>query len=549
MIRGLLCTGVRLIAAATLLSCLAAGFADTASATRYRVNRYSDSDDAAAPAAPLLAKRPMIAVVSIRDQRVTFYDAKGDIIRSGVSSGQSGLETPVGIYSVLEKDIDHRSNIYDDAQMPFMQRITWTGIALHAGVLPGYPASHGCVRMPYQFAQDVFPLTRIGMRVVIARDDVAPMPISDPLLFKPTAPGQPKVTSTAFESSDDSDGARAFVPDLSNYPVREAEFDELKAISESKELEAQGAINRSKELKKALDQKAYEKSRAARLMQNYEAVKRAADNRVAQADKAMLGVKDPVAYKKAEDFKARIVAGNKDVYAKYDEVKAKFDAIDKAWSAANSEFAAAEAARLKVVADVQEAKWKTRPVSVFISLQTKRLYIRQGYEPVLDVPVTIADPDKPIGTHIFTALDYTNANATDLKWSVVSIGGRKPDDDGYGFDRKRTRANAPAEQTDIVAAKAALARITMPAEVQQRIASAAWPGSSLIISDEAANKETGKATDFIVTISSEPQGGMKRTKRQYPKVYREDFWGDNYYEYDSRGRKRYKPPQSIFNWW
>lgn len=497
----------------------------------------------------MLAARPMLAIVSIRDQRVTFYDAKGNSIRSGVSSGQRGLETPVGIYSVLEKDIDHRSNIYDDAQMPFMQRITWTGIALHAGVLPGYPASHGCVRMAYNFAENVFPLTRVGMRVVIARDDVAPLPISDPLLFKPTPPGQPKLTATSFETGGDTDTAKAFSPDLGNYPAREAEFDELKAIASSKSLAAENAIAQTKELKRTLDKMAYEKSRAEKLFKNYEGVKRAADGRVTGAEKMMLAAKDPAASKKAEAYKARIVAGNKDVYARYDAMKAKLDAATKAWSDANVAFTASDKVREKIVAEAQDAKWKTQPVSVFISLKTKRLYIRQGYEPVLDVPVTIADPEQPIGTHIFTALDYTDAKATDLKWNVVSIGTRKADDDGAGFDRQLMRSNAPAEPTNVAAAKEALARVTIPHEVAERVASAAWPGASLIISDEAANKETGKATDFIVTISSEPQGGMKRTRRQYPKVYREDFWGDSYYDYDGRGRRRYKAPPSFFNWW
>ena len=93
-----------------------------------------------------------MAVVSIKSQQVTFYDADGWILKAPVSTGVKGRETPAGVFAVLQKNIDHRSNLYDDAHMPHMQRLTWNGIAMHGGPLPGYAASHGCVRMPYGFA-------------------------------------------------------------------------------------------------------------------------------------------------------------------------------------------------------------------------------------------------------------------------------------------------------------------------------------------------------------------------------------------------------------
>ncbi len=94
---------------------------------------------------------PLLAVVALREQRISIYDAKGKIMESPVSSGQTNYETPAGIYSIVQKEEEHHSNLYDDASMPFMERITWTGMALHAGVLPGYAASHGCVRLPKIF--------------------------------------------------------------------------------------------------------------------------------------------------------------------------------------------------------------------------------------------------------------------------------------------------------------------------------------------------------------------------------------------------------------
>src|SRR5439155_17289087 len=131
------------------------------------------------------AGEPIMAIVSLRNQRITIYDAKGWILRAPVSSGTKGRETPAGIFSVIQKVEEHYSNLYDDAFMPHMQRITWSGIALHGGVLPGRPASHGCIRLPFDFAERLFGATAIGMRVIVAPGDVAPVEIAHPLLFQP----------------------------------------------------------------------------------------------------------------------------------------------------------------------------------------------------------------------------------------------------------------------------------------------------------------------------------------------------------------------------
>ena len=116
---------------------------------------------------------PLLAVVGLDTQRVSIYDSAGRLIqRSPVSTGTTGYETPAGIFSVVQKKADHNSNLYEDGNMPFMQRITWTGIAMHGGVLPGHPASHGCVRLPFDFAERLLDLTDVGMRVIIVPHDI-----------------------------------------------------------------------------------------------------------------------------------------------------------------------------------------------------------------------------------------------------------------------------------------------------------------------------------------------------------------------------------------
>src|SRR5436190_898788 len=137
--------------------------------------------------APRQSGEPMMAIVSIKSQQVTFYDADGSTLRAPVSTGTTEYETPAGVFAIVQKKKDHRSNMYDDAWMLHMQRITWNGIALHGGPLPGHAAPHGCVRMPYDFAEKLFDKTGIGMRVIISPDDAAPVEFSHPALFVPNA--------------------------------------------------------------------------------------------------------------------------------------------------------------------------------------------------------------------------------------------------------------------------------------------------------------------------------------------------------------------------
>src|ERR1700756_1352860 len=146
---------------------------------------------------------PILAIVSLPRQRITIYDAQGWILRAPVSSGQKGRETPAGIFSVIQKEAEHYSNLYDDAFMPHMQRITWSGIALHGGVLPGYAASHGCVRMPFDFAARLFDATRMGMRVIVAPTDVAPVEIAHPALFQPK-PGAGALIAARTAEADEA---------------------------------------------------------------------------------------------------------------------------------------------------------------------------------------------------------------------------------------------------------------------------------------------------------------------------------------------------------
>ena len=154
---------------------------------------------------------PLIIAVSIEQQKVRVYDSNGLFAESPVSTGMKGHSTPMGVFSVIQKNKMHRSNIYSGAPMPYMQRITWSGIALHAGVLPGYPASHGCIRMPMAFAVKMWNWTRMGARVVITPGAITPANFSHPLLVaqkvmpQPLIADDPKTDAPAIKSDKGAD--------------------------------------------------------------------------------------------------------------------------------------------------------------------------------------------------------------------------------------------------------------------------------------------------------------------------------------------------------
>ena len=422
---------------------------------------------------------PIMAVISLHDQRITVYDSKGWILRAPVSSGQKGRETPAGVFSVLQKEADHYSNMYDDAYMPHMQRLTWSGIALHGGPLPGYPASHGCVRMPYDFAERLFEATRLGMRVIVAPSNVEPDAIDHSALF------QPKTNPNAAAASAAAAAA--------NEAVGKAEQARLAAVSASREAAIAMVAVRKVEIAKV-------KAEAA----------------LAATERAIASANSTETKEQAQDANAKVIGQVGELEAQLASAKTdlqpKLDAVLAAREAAT----AAEAARAVAAEAARKAARDLDPVSVFVSRKTQRLYVRQAFQPILEVPVIIQDPDRPIGTHVFTAMERTG---TGLRWSVVSIDGGPADGiaDQLGAVHKSSDGDVGAPTRDLSSAKAALDRIAIPQETVDRIAEIVSPRSSLTISDEALSPETGNGTEFVVVMSNEPQGGLKH-RRPHPQV-------------------------------
>jgi hypothetical protein len=423
--------------------------------------------------APRPAGEPIMAIVSIKSQKVTFYDADGWILRAPVSTGISGRETPAGVFALLEKDKDHHSSLYDDAWMPNMQRITWNGIALHGGPLPGYAASHGCIRMPYDFAERLFDKTRIGMRVIISPIDAEPVEFTDPKLLTPNP------------------AAIAAAP---------AHADELARTAD----EAAKAVEPTKKAAAAATRDAAPVTAALRKL---EQAKAHADAELKAADKALAAAKTDQAKAHAEDVQQKAAAKAEQAQAQLDAAKADAKSKLDAAAAAKDALKAAETKKADTAKAAKDAKLALEPVSIFISRSTQKLYVRRGthkrtpdggeyFDTTIEVPVTIRDPDKAIGTHVFTAMAKTDAG---LRWSVVTI------DEGD-------------------TAKDALDRITIPADVLARIGPTAAARSSITISDEPLSRETNYRTEFVIVLNNQPQGGF--ITRKPTVVVARDNWDD-----------------------
>jgi lipoprotein-anchoring transpeptidase ErfK/SrfK len=468
--------------AGALMGVMAAAPADAAT-------RHAAPTQAVQAKAPRPAADPIMAVVSIKNQQVTFYDADGWILRAPVSTGTTGRETPAGVFAVVEKNKDHHSSLYDDAWMPNMLRITWNGIALHGGPLPGYAASHGCVRMPYDFAASVFDKAPMGMRVVIAPGDAEPVTFSDPKLFVPKP------------------DAMSAIPGRAEAAGREAD-------------EAARAAAAAKTAAMAAKREAAPAVAAAR---NLESLKKHTDADLAYAEKMSANAKTDRQRAMAEDMKQKIAAKTATLPAQLDAARANAKAKQDAAAAADEAAKTAETKRSAAVQAATDARLAGAPVSIYISRSTQKLYVRRDthqrvpdggerYDTSLEFPVTIKDPDKPIGTHIFTAVARDTAGTSGgLRWTEVSI------DDGDS-------------------AKNALDRITFPQEVLDRIAPTALPLSSIIISDEPLSSETNYRTEFVAVLSNQPQGGFENRGRSPDMIARDS--GEYGWGFGGYGRQR-----------
>lgn len=467
---------------------------------------------------------PLFMVVSIGRQHVSVYGNDGLVARAPVSTGMRGHPTPTGIFNILEKERFHRSNIYSGAPMPFMQRITWSGVAMHAGVLPGYPASHGCIRMPGEFAKRLFGMTKGGERVVVTHGDITPANFSHPLLPVPKLRPLPDSENIASSASQVLQNAlsvteasrrpsvgmekldiavKAETPRMLN-PVEYAKA--MKAQAAAKAQEATAAVVPAREL---AAQKSKEANAAASELERAESALEDVKDRIESLDRKAEKAKGDE--ETVEEAKTALVAAQaklKDLEARVETArKAKAEKEEQAAEALKS-FKDSELTRRAATDTAKSWNRRLEPVSILISRKTGRLYVRQGFVKVFDVPVTIKNPDAPIGTHLYLAMQpETNPNNgnVSLSWLALSVPEASAGTDSDEPRRRHRRRDRDEEesvprisQPVSSSAAGALDRIEIPSEVSDKISEMLWSGGSLIVSDMGISRETGDHTDFIV---------------------------------------------------
>jgi hypothetical protein len=670
-----------------LLTCFLAGTSSHSDAAdgswreRYSAYQTSTRQEKSAKTETELSG-PLFAVVSIADQRISIYNSQGLVARSGISSGMRGHPTPTGFFSIVQKKRWHQSNIYSGAPMPFMQRITWSGIALHAGALPGYPASHGCIRLPSSFAQRLFGATEIGQRVVVAPRDTVPVELVHKTLPAPAllpAPAGTEVSAdgggtvtASIDTPQGADGASLEKVSISDAPQEARPLNPLELarvmkrdasekariaaratrtatlqsatkmtelrvatrklasaenaldnasdrltaatrkleraeadIAATKAADAKTAEARAAELK-AAEAKVAEvgqvaetravaakdaetklteaKAAEAKAMEAAAAAATAADATAAQADGANAAEAKPAEAKSVDSTSAEASAAIDQARKAVEEAQKAFREADKAareaqkvadkareaaddaredveeaqksaeTRAARQQDALAKAAEAKTAAEaaivdlrkavdearaakdsrqqeldgarraseeakaagraaaqlLAQANRRLKPLSVFISRKTGRLYVRQDFQSLFDAPIAIKDAERPIGTHLYVSTGVASDGAM-LKWSAVTMPFLEPEPKSASRERKRghsghdeAAAPAPASvvQPDPETAAGALDRITIPEETSRRLAELAWVGAAVIVSDNGISGETGETTDFIILTRS-----------------------------------------------
>jgi hypothetical protein len=441
-----------------------------------------------------MPKGPLQIIISIDQQKLYLYSDGTPVADATIATGVPRHPTPTGVFSVLEKERFHRSNIYSGAPMPYMQRITWSGVALHEGVNLGHPASHGCIRLPGEFAARLWVLRSVGARVVIARPELRPVEFADPHLFahreKPSAPAasaaappaiEPFKTAQTIDASKTTDVAAPSIPLGSKAaddqpmtlrlhtvdpPVGDDKVDHQSATAADITTPSGPAASAPATIEPAASQ--------------------------APAAAAIDPV--PAATTQSSELAQPPAAA-----------PASGDAASASPEAAPQ---TVPVPAPKPAAIAKSPSTKTMPVTIFISRKLKRLYVRQNFAPLFDATIAIDHPERPLGTHVFTALGYLSDGVT-LRWNVISLPAEQPRGERAEKQSERAYKNRrtheppaklakPTPEPPVPTPQEALARIEIPPDVIEQISALIVPGSSLIVSDQGLGDETGEGTDFIV---------------------------------------------------
>ncbi len=388
------------------------------------------------------ADRPLQIIVSKDQQSLVVYDGDTVIATSHVSTGKQGHSTPSGIFSILQKARHHRSNIYSNAPMPFMQRLTWSGIALHAsGQVPAYPASHGCVRMPNDFAKTLFGMTGQGMHVLISGRQIQPVAISHPFLF------QPKIAPSALLSDVE------LRPTVSHLPSSTQTVE--VASSEPVAKPAESTVPEGPPIRILITWRGQRET--------------------------TMDAQRILAELSFEPGLADGVAGSQTIEA----IKA---------------FQASENLPIdgKVTTELLAQLYTKTNRGVPANGQ---ILVRRDFAPLFEAPLTIAEPHTELGTHFFQFHGSADRNANGGSWFSTTLDNTL----SKAMKTRLGLIDGGEPSADNTAART-LDRLSLDADTRQRIEEMLADGSSLTVTDNALGPETGKGTDFITLTHAPPKG-------------------------------------------
>ncbi len=486
---------------------------------------------------------PLQIIISIDQQKLHFYSDGTEVADTLVATGVANHPTPMGVFSVIEKDRFHHSNIYSGAPMPYMQRITWSGVAMHEGVGLGHPASHGCIRMAREFAERLWALHSLGARVIIAGPELRPVVFADAHLFvhreKPPAP-VPSVaapagvkTAQTVDSSKTTDAVGELRTGiLTADPVAAAAAAPVSTVERVTDMNDAALTLRPAIPEPVLSQEEEDAADTATDRDAVDPPPTAADiapNEGATASgPTILDAVGPQAPTTAEVNEPAATEASKPETPNSADAKepagpvngqkvepaaaaaAEAPETDKPTgtaAAVAAPGAAAETVPVPLPKPAELARAATRPpIAIFISRKERRIYVRQHFSPLFDAPIAIDHPEQQLGTHVFTAMEYSD-DGSSFRWNVVSLPGeppktaRNPDNEKKSAAAKRRDERAAKPLPDPApppTPQNALARIEIPADVIDQISQLIVPGSSLIVSDQGLGEETGEGTDFIV---------------------------------------------------
>lgn len=376
---------------------------------------------------------PLQIYVSKDTQSLVVYDGDQIVATSNVSTGKPGHTTPSGIFSVIEKARMHHSNLYESAPMPWMQRITWDGVALHeAKYVPSYPASHGCVRMPAKFARTLWGMTKRGFHVVISDREIAPHAIASADLFRPRYP------KPSPELMSDAELRPAIISETTVEVAMNETLPKLGAT-------AAVALPKEEAPIKILITRATQRSKA--LAVQHMLTRLGYD--VGDHD-GLLGPKMRAAIKAYQEIHSQKPTG--------EMTPAFLTSI------------------YKVMNEKQPSGW---------------LYVRRNFRPIFDAPVEIANPDVALGTHFLQAV-RVNAAQNSVDWFGVTL-----DNHISTKTAKRLGIQSFPDAQDPNAAEQAFARIGIADDIRAEIETMLGNGSSVTITDTGTESKTGDGTDFI----------------------------------------------------